>query len=148
MLKMHWNEQVTLREYFAVVEGILENKQGTITSFLKENKNNIVYSTNDPTGQKAVTRYEVVKENGEYSLLKVQIDTGRKNQIRVHMQSIGCPVVGDDKYGKKQDGTQVKNPLGRLGLHASRIEFIHPVNKEIMSFNASLPPAFREFFGK
>ena len=148
MLKMHWNEQVTLREYFAVVEGILENKQGTITSFLKENKNNIVYSTNDPTGQKAVTKYEVVKENGEYSLLKVQIETGRKNQIRVHMQSIGCPVVGDDKYGKKQDGTQVKNPLGRLGLHASRIEFIHPVNKEIMSFNAPLPPAFREFFGK
>ena len=78
----------------------------------------------------------------------VQIETGLKNQIRVHMQSIGCPVVGDDKYGKKQDGTQVKNPLGRLGLHASRIEFIHPVNKEIMSFNASLPPVFREFFGK
>ena len=68
MLKMHWNEQVTLREYFAVVEGILEKKQDTITSFLKENKNNLVYSTNDPTGQKAVTRYEVVKESGEYSL--------------------------------------------------------------------------------
>ncbi len=148
MLKMHWNEQITLREYFAVVEGILENKQGTITSFLKENKNNIVYSTNDPTGQKAVTRYEVMKENGEYSLLKVQIETGRKNQIRVHMQSIGCPVVGDDKYGKKQDGTQVKNPLDRLGLHAARIEFVHPISKEIMSFNATMPPAFREFFGK
>lgn len=148
MLKMHWNEQVTLREYFAVVEGLLENKQGEITSFLKENKNNIVYSTNDPTGQKAVTRYEVVKENKEYSLLKVQIETGRKNQIRVHMQSLGCPIVGDDKYGKKQDGTQVKNPLSRLGLHASRIEFIHPVTKEVMSFNTPLPPAFREFFGK
>lgn len=148
MLKMHWNEQVTLREYFAVVEGVLEKKQGEITSFLKENKNNIVYSTNDPTGQKAVTRYEVVKENKEYSLLKVQIETGRKNQIRVHMQALGCPVVGDDKYGKKQDGTQVKNPLSRLGLHASRIEFIHPVNKEVISFNAPLPPAFREFFGK
>ena len=148
MLKMHWNEQVTLREYFAVIEGILENKQGTITSFLKENKNNIVYSTNDPTGQKAVTRYEVVKENGEYSLLKVQIETGRKNQIRVHMQSLGCPVVGDEKYGKKQDDAQVKNPLARLGLHASRIEFVHPVTKEVKSFNAPLPPAFREFFGK
>ena len=90
----------------------------------------------------------MVKENGEYSLLKVQIETGRKNQIRVHMQSLGCPVVGDDKYGKKQDGMQVKNPLGRLGLHAARIEFIHPVNKEVMSFNAPMPPAFREFFGK
>ena len=148
MLKMHWNEQMTLREYFAVVEGILEKKQDTITTYLKENKNNVVYSTNDPTGQKAVTHYEVVKENGEYSLLKVQIETGRKNQIRVHMQALGCPVVGDDKYGKKQDGMQVKNPLFRLGLHASRLEFVHPITKEIMSFNAPLPPSFRELFGK
>ncbi len=148
MLKMHWNEQVTLREYFAVVDGILEKKQDTLTTYLKENKNNVVYVTNDPTGQKAVTHYEVVKENGEYSLLKVRIDTGRKNQIRAHMQSLGCPVVGDDKYGKKQDGTQVKNPLGRLGLHASRLEFIHPITKEIVAFNATMPPSFREFFGK
>jgi 23S rRNA pseudouridine1911/1915/1917 synthase len=148
MLKMHWNEQVTLREYFAVVEGILEKKQDTLTTYLKENKNNIVYATNDPTGQKAVTHYEVVKENGEYSLLKVQIDTGRKNQIRVQMQALGCPVVGDDKYGKKIDGTQVKNPLSRLGLHASRLEFIHPVTKEMISFHAPMPAAFRDFFGK
>ena len=148
MLKMHWNEQVTLREYFAVVEGILEKKQDTLTTYLKENKNNLVYTTNDPTGQKAVTHYEVVKENGEYSLLKVRIDTGRKNQIRAQMLSLGYPVVGDDKYGKKQDGTIVKNPLGRLGLHASRLEFIHPVTKEIIAFNASLPPSFRELFGK
>lgn len=148
MLKMHWNELVSLREYYAVVEGILEKKQDTITSYLKENKNNIVYSTNDPTGQKAVTHYEVIKENGEYSLLKVKIDSGRKNQIRVHMQALGCPVVGDDKYGKKQDGTQVKNPLERLGLHASRLEFLHPVSKEIIAFNAPLPACFREFFGK
>jgi 23S rRNA pseudouridine1911/1915/1917 synthase len=148
MLKMHWNEQVTLREYFAVVEGTLEKKQDTLTTYLKENKNNVVYATNDPTGQKAVTHYEVVKENGEFSLLKVQIDTGRKNQIRVQMQALGCPVVGDDKYGKKQDGTQVKNPLSRLGLHASRLEFIHPITKEMMSLHAPLPPAFRDFFGK
>ena len=148
MLKMHWNELVSVREYFAVVEGTLEKKQDTITSYLKENKNNIVYSTNDPTGQKAITHYEVVKENGEYSLLKVKIDSGRKNQIRVHMQALGCPVVGDDKYGKKQDGTQVKNPLERLGLHASRLEFLHPITKEIITFNAPMPPVFHEFFGK
>ena len=148
MLKMHWNEQVTLREYFAVVEGILEKKQDILTTYLKENKNNVVYATNDPTGQKAVTHYEVVKENGEFSLLKVQIDTGRKNQIRVQMQALGCPVVGDDKYGKKQDGTQVKNPLGRLGLHASKLQFIHPVTKEMITFNAPMPPAFRDYFGK
>ncbi len=148
MMKMHWNEQVTAREYFAVVEGILEKKEDTLTVYLKENKNNLVYATKDPTGQKAITHYEVVKENGEYSLLKVRIDTGRKNQIRVQMQAIGCPVVGDDKYGKKADGTSVKNPLGRLGLHASKLEFIHPITKELMSFNAPLPPSFREFFGE
>lgn len=148
MLKMRWNEQVTAREYFAVVEGILEPKQDTLTVYLKENQNNLVYVTKDPTGQKAVTHYEVVKENGEYSLLKVRIDTGRKNQIRVQMQSLGTPVVGDDKYGKKADGTFVKNPLSRLGLHASKLEFIHPVTKELLSFNAPLPPSFRELFGK
>lgn len=147
MLKMHWNEQVTLREYYAVVEGILENKQDTLTAFLKENKNNVVYVTNDPTGQKAVTHYEVVKENGEYSLLKVKIDTGRKNQIRAQMQALGYPVVGDDKYGKKADGTQVKNPLGRLGLHASRLEILHPITKEVLGFGAGLPAEFHAFFG-
>lgn len=147
MLKMHWNEQVTAREYFAIVEGILEPKQDTLTVYLKENKNNLVYVTKDPTGQKAVTHYEVVKENGEYSLVKVRIDTGRKNQIRVQMQALGTPVVGDDKYGKKPDGTLVKNPLSRLGLHASKLEFIHPVTKELISFNAPLPQSFRTFIG-
>ena len=78
----------------------------------------------------------------------MNIDSGRKNQIRVHMQSIGHPVVGDDKYGKTAEGTQVKNPLSRLGLHASKLEFIHPVSKELLSFNAPLPPSFREMFGK
>ncbi len=148
MLKMHWNEQVSLREYYAVVEGILEKKQDTLTAYLKENKNNLVYVTNDPTGQKAITHYEVMKEAGEYSLLRVRIDTGRKNQIRAQMQALGAPVVGDDKYGKKIDGTQVKNPLGRLGLHASKLEFIHPVTKEITVFNAPLPSAFTEYFGR
>jgi 23S rRNA pseudouridine1911/1915/1917 synthase len=150
MLKMHWNELVQTREYFAVVEGILEEKSGTITNYLKENVNNVVYATNDPTGQKAVTHYEVVKENpqGLYSLLKVKIETGRKNQIRVHLRDLGHPIVGDDKYGKKQDGTWVKNPIERLGLHASRLEFIHPVTKEVIAITASLPPSFRILFEK
>ena len=145
-LKMHWNELVQAREYFAVVEGTLEKKSDTILSYLKENVNNIVYSTSDPTGQKAVTHYEVVKENGQYSLLKVKIDTGRKNQIRVHLKSIGHIVVGDDKYGKKEDGTFVKNPLGRLGLHAAKLEFIHPDTREVISIAAPLPPSFRALF--
>ncbi len=150
ILKMHWNEQVQKREYYAVAEGIFEEKSGTVISYLKENVNNLVYSTNDPSGQKAITRYEVIKESpqGLYSLLKVQIDTGRKNQIRVHLKELGHPIVGDDKYGKKADGAFVKNPLERLGLHASRLELIHPVTKELMVFVAPLPPAFRTFFGE
>lgn len=141
MMKMRWNEQVSTREYYAVVEGVLEEKTGTITSFLKENANNLVYSTSDPTGQKAITHYEVIKENAQFSLLKVKIDTGRKNQIRVHMQTLGHPVVGDTKYG------HTKDPLKRLGLHASKLEFIHPFTKELISVVAPLPLAFRALFG-
>ena len=148
MLKMHWNEQVQTREYYAVVEGILDEKSKTITTYLKENVNNITYVTNDPTGQKAITHYEVVNENSAYSLLRVKIDTGRKNQIRAHMQWLGYPVVGDDKYGKKADGTTVKNPLARLGLHASKLQFIHPVTKELITIAAHLPPSFRALLGE
>lgn len=140
MLKMHWNEQVTTREYYAVVEGVMEKKTDTITSYLKENTNNMVYSTKDPSGQKAITHYEVMKENLQYSLLRVRIDTGRKNQIRVHMKDIGHSIVGDDKYGF------TKNPLGRLGLHASKLEFIHPVSKELIKISAGMPTAFRDMF--
>ncbi len=148
MLHMHWNDLVQCREYFAVAEGIFPEKTGTVTSYLKENVNNLVYSTNDPTGQKAITHYEVVKESvqGIYSLLRVKIDTGRKNQIRVHLKELDKPIVGDDKYGKKADGTFVKNPLGRLGLHASKLEIIHPVTREVLTFNAPLPPSFRTLF--
>ena len=148
MLKMHWNELVQLREYVAVADGILEEKSGTITNYLKENVNNVVYATNDPTGQKAVTHYEVTREHahGLYSLLRVKIDTGRKNQIRVHLRDLDHPIIGDDKYGKKQDGTFVKNPIERLGLHASRLEFIHPVTKEVIAISASMPMAFRNLF--
>jgi 23S rRNA pseudouridine1911/1915/1917 synthase len=83
-----------------------------------------------------------MKETADYSLLKVKIDTGRKNQIRVHMQSMEHSVVGDDKYGC------AKNPMGRLGLHASKLEFIHPVSKELITLTAAMPPAFRALFGK
>ena len=140
MLKLHWNEQVQAREYYAVTEGVLEEKQGTITSYLKENINHLVYSTSDPSGQKAITHYEVVKENEKYSLLRVRIDTGRKNQIRVHLKELGHSVVGDEKYGATQ------NPLGRLGLHASKLQFIHPVNKEMMTISAPVPASFWDLF--
>ena len=142
MLKLNWNEYIKTREYFAMVEGTLKEKEGRITSYLKENQNNMVYSTQDPSGQKAVTDYKVKKENGQYSLLSVLIYTGRKNQIRVHMHDIGNPIVGDDKYGC------TKNPLKRLGLHASRLEFLHPITKELISIKAPVPNIFYGPFEK
>lgn len=140
MLKMHWNEQVQTREYYAIVEGVPEKKADTISSYLKENAHNLVYSTKDPSGQKAITRYEVMKENEKFALLKVEIDTGRKNQIRVHMKDIGHSIVGDEKYGYTED------PIGRLGLHASRLVFIHPITKEFITLHAALPASFYGLF--
>lgn len=139
-LKLHWNECVTLREYHAVAEGVFENKQDTITSYLKENVNNLVYVTQDRTAQKAVTQYKVIKENAQYSLLRVQIETGKKNQIRVQLKSIGHGIVGDEKYGDK------KGPLGRLGLHASKLSFVHPFTKQEITLSASVPASFRALF--
>ncbi|MBO5411810.1 MAG: RluA family pseudouridine synthase [Clostridia bacterium] len=140
MLKMRWNDLMQNREYYAVVEGTPEKQSDTIVSYLKENQNKLMYSTQDPTGQRAVTHYETLQTNGKYSLLRVRIDTGRKNQIRVHMHAIGHSVVGDDKYG------HTKSPFGRLGLHASKIEFTHPVSGQTLTFNAPLPPVFRNLF--
>lgn len=142
MLKLNWNEYIKTREYFAMVEGTLKEKEGRITSYLRENQNNLVYSTQDPSGLLAVTDYKVKKENGQYSLLSVLIFTGRKNQIRVHMHDIGNPIVGDDKYGC------TKNPLKRLGLHASRLEFLHPITKELISIKAPVPNIFYGPFEK
>ena len=140
MLRLNWNEAVLSREYIAIVEGAMEEKKKTITSFLKENANKMMYSTQDPTGQKAITHYEVIKENTAYSMLYVHIDTGRKNQIRVHMQTLGHPVIGDDKYGHTQ------NPLKRLGLHASKISFTHPISKEVITISCSKPLEFESLF--
>ena len=141
MLRMHWNEDITLREYYAVVNGTLTEKKGRLVHYLAENENNIVYITkNKKKGKIAITNYEVVKENEEYSLLKVTIETGRKNQIRVQMASLGHAIVGDDKYG---DG---KSPFGRLGLHASELDFIHPETHETMKMKAPVPEEFYRLF--
>ena len=142
MLKMHWNERVITREYFAVTEGVFEKKSDTVVSYLKENANNLMFITKDPSGQKAITHYEVVKETAEFSLLKVKIDTGRKNQIRVQLRALGHGVVGDEKYGSE------RNPLERLGLHASALEFTHPVTGEVISIRAPLPQSFNKLFSR
>jgi 23S rRNA pseudouridine1911/1915/1917 synthase len=123
-----------------VAEGTFEKKSDTVVSYLKENANNLVYVTQDKTAQKAITNYEVVKENAEYSLVKVNIETGRKNQIRVQMQALGHPIVGDDKYGFTKD------PLKRLGLHASKLEFTHPVSGETVTIRSTVPATFWGLF--
>ena len=101
-----------------------------------------MYATADPTGQKAITKYTVCVANEQYSLLRVQIETGRKNQIRVQMKEIGHAVVGDDKYGS------TKNPLKRLGLHASKLCFIHPITKAEITIACGVPREFRTMFGQ
>lgn len=118
-LQDKWNDIVTKREYVAVVQGHLNKKEGTIKSYLKENKTKMVYSCNERDGKLAITEYRVVKENKLYSLIHVNLLTGRKNQIRVHFKDLGNPLVGDTKYGS------TCNPIGRLCLHASKLAFIY-----------------------
>ena len=140
ILRLHWNEYVKTREYIAVAEGKFEQKQARLEGYLRENKNNLMYVTNDPSGQKAITEYRVLRESENYSLLAVEIFTGRKNQIRVQLGNIGHGIVGDDKYGFTKD------PLGRLGLHASKLVFEHPLTGEEISISASAPSTFWKLF--
>jgi len=140
-LQHNWQDIVSKREYIAICEGKFKDKKGTVKSYLKENVNHLMHSTNDRDGQLAITHYEVLKENLKYSMVDVNIDSGRKNQIRVHMGDLGHKVVGDLKYGP------VSNPLNRLGLHAYILEFKHPRTGQLMSFKAKVPSCFNNLFG-
>ncbi len=142
ILRLNWNDYVIKREYYAIVEGHMPKKSDTIKSYLKSNEYNLMYSTNDPSGELAITHYEVIKEASEYSLLRVLIDTGRKNQIRCHMKDLGHPIVGDDKY------QSTKNPIKRLGLHASFLEFRDPNTNESIKISAKVPAIFNSLFVK
>ncbi|MGC5327521.1 RluA family pseudouridine synthase [Brevibacillus sp. SYSU BS000544] len=136
-LQNSWNEAVEERTYVALVEGTVKRTEGTITSWLKESKTFMMYSSQKPNdGQKAITHYKLLQSNREYSLMEVNLETGRKNQIRVHMKDIGHPVVGDKKYGAK------KNPIGRLGLHARVLAFTHPTTKQKLRFETKIPDKF------
>lgn len=142
-LQEKWNEIVTKRGYFAIVEGVMENQEGTFKTYLKKNNQNLMYSSKKSgDGQLAITHYKEIKTNGVYSLLDVNIDTGRKNQIRVHLGESGHYVIGDDKYGKPA------NPIGRLGLHAYALEFIHPFTGKKMSFSTPMPKDFLKLIDK
>lgn len=127
------------REYVAIVEGHLDTAEGTWTSYLYEQPNYKVYVTNDTQkGQIAVTHYLVEGVSRRYSRLKLKLETGRKNQIRVQCQEAGHPVVGDQKYGA------VSDPIKRLALHAARLEFIHPISKKKLTFLSPIPDSFKK----
>ncbi|MGM8214551.1 RluA family pseudouridine synthase [Bacillaceae bacterium W0354] len=138
-LQYEWKKLVKRRVYVALVEGNVQREEGTVTSYLVENNKSMkVHSTNDQkNGKKAITHYKKLQSNGKYTLLEVHLDTGRKNQIRVHMQDLGHSIVGDKKYGAKS------NPMKRLGLHARKITFVHPVSGVEMNFVTKVPKPFK-----
>lgn len=125
------------KTYYAVVHGHLAKKEGVLESYLAENSAHNMYIVTDPKkGKLAKTGYRVLKENADYSLLEIDLLTGRKNQVRVQFAEEGCPVVGDKKYGRKEKG------IKRLALHAGRLELLHPHSKEPMTFTAKTPTYF------
>lgn len=141
IMQKAWQEAIVRRSYIAVVEGRVEKEEDTIHSFLKENKMLIMYSTKVPgEGDEAITHYKVLKRNEDFSLLQVELETGRKNQIRVHMKELGHPIAGDKKYGSKV------NPLRRTCLHANLLAFKHPISGEELSFETPAPHRFLTMF--
>ena len=139
-LQDHWKDVILERSYMVLVEGAVKAKQGTIKTWLKESSTKTMYVSRPGEGVIAITHYQVIDQTPEYSLLAVQLETGRKNQIRVHMQSIGHCVVGDKRYGSK------KNPIARLGLHAQILAFTHPDTGEMLRFETKIPNPFLSVF--
>lgn len=138
-MQHNWNNMVLERTYLAVVEGKVEEESGTVKSYLAENSQMEVYSTDDPEkGQLAVTRWKKIASGNGYTLMEVSLDTGRKNQIRVHMKDIEHPIAGDRKYGAKS------SPIHRLALHAQTLRFVHPVTRRDMRFETPIPTSFEK----
>ncbi|MGH7197119.1 MAG: RluA family pseudouridine synthase [Candidatus Omnitrophota bacterium] len=128
------------KKYYAVVEGAPEKRSGVIKNYLLEDKFRRVYSADKPSrgAKQAVTRYEVLRDNGRFALLDVTLVTGRKNQIRVHLSGLGHPIAGDDKYGGRSDAA------GRLALHAYFLSFRHPETGELKTFKSALPESLEK----
>lgn len=137
-LQDDWNNLASVREYIAVVEGEVKSG-GTIKEYLKETKTLLTYATNSKDGKEAITHYDVITHSKAFSVLKINIETGRKNQIRVAMQGINHPIIGDKKYGS------TKNPLRRVCLHASRLVLTNPITNQKMEFVAKIPQEFKIF---
>lgn len=137
-LQENWNEYVSLREYVAVVHGKPKKDEDRIVQRLKETKTNLVYTTKDEDGKEAITNYKVIKSNDNYSMLSINIETGRKNQIRVALSTINNPIVGDKKYGLKEDKEN------RLYLHANRLKMYYPEIKKDILFETTTPNEFKK----
>jgi tRNA pseudouridine32 synthase/23S rRNA pseudouridine746 synthase/23S rRNA pseudouridine1911/1915/1917 synthase len=128
------------KTYYTVVHGIPAKKEDIITSYLTENSAHKMYSVTDPAkGKFAKTGYKVIKESKTHSLLEIYLYTGRKNQIRAHLSEQGHPVVGDRRYGKKEEGSK------KLALHAGSLTITHPYSKKSMTFTAETPSYFKTF---
>lgn len=141
ILEHNWHDIVFDRRYVAVVSGEMENDEGTIENWLKDNKAYVTYSSPvDNGGKYAITHYRVLDRTTEHSLVEYKLETGRKNQIRVHSADMGHPVCGDIKYGNGDD------PIHRLCLHAYMLCFYHPVTRQSMEFETMIPAAFRHLF--
>lgn len=140
-LQGQWKD--TEKHYLTIVHGILSVKQGTISSYLAENSAFTVYSTPDPAkGKLSHTAYTVLKEMNGFSLLDINLLTGRKHQIRVHLSEQGHPVVGDTKYGKGND------VFNNLALHAGSLCFKHPISGKQLTFETGMPDRFLRLVGK
>lgn len=136
-LERQWHEAVYDRRYVALLSGRMEQKEGTIANWLKDNSAYITYSSpTDNGGKYAVTHFYTLETQANYSLVQFSLETGRKNQIRVHAADMGHPVCGDVKYGNGD------NPIGRLCLHAYVLCFYHPVTHEKMEFSTPIPQSF------
>ena len=140
-LVRNWREIVTDRRYIAVVQGEMEKNKGVVSSWLMDNKMFITYSSpTDNGGKLAITNYRTIKRSNGFSLVEMILETGRKNQIRVHMQDLKHPIVGDYKYGSTVD------PIGRIALHAYMLRFYHPITGELMNFELPCPSSFNKIF--
>ncbi len=144
ILRDNWHDIVTDRRYVAVATGEIEKNYDTVVSWLTDKTIYVSNSQYDDGGSKSVTHYRTIKRANGLSLIELDLETGRKNQIRVHMQSLGHPLIGDGRYG----GDIAPNPINRLALHAFKLCFYHPVSRQIMEFETPYPSAFKKLFLK
>lgn len=136
LFQNNWNDVATKREYVAIVNGNISPNKKILKDYLNENKNHLVYVTDKYHGKEAITEYEKIKSNNEYSLLNINIKTGRKNQIRVQLSNYGYSILGDKKYSNSKGK--------RLYLHASLLKIKHPITNKVYEFKSNMPVEFKK----